>query len=262
MAAMLRIAIATAAAVTLLAGCQEPGAAEIARGNVLTSRGQYGEAVTAYKAAAAAAPKSARPLELLGHLLTDRGRGAEAREAYRQAVQLQPQEALEARLGLARLDAAEGKLDEAISGLTEVLGMQKGNLFALLSRAQLQLKRGKAGDVEAALQDTAQAMMVDQKNATVLYTRGLAFLAAGQPDQSAEAFALLERAHPKSPLWAYGQAKVAMAKGDKAGALDALRKARERAAPESGWSAEDVRKDPAFAPLEDDPAFAAALGER
>ena len=53
-----------------------------------------------------------------------------------------------------------------------------------------------------------------------------------------------------------------MAKGDRAGALDALRRARERAAPESGWSAGDVRKDPAFGPLKDDPAFAAALGEK
>jgi len=261
MARMLRIAIATAAALTFLAGCQEPGTAEIARGNVLASRGQYDEAAAAYRAAAAAAPKSARPLELLGHLLTDRGRGAEAREAYQRAVQVQPSDSLEARLGLARLDAAEGKLDGAIAELTEVLGQQRGNLFALLSRAQLQLKRGKPGDVEAALQDTAQAMMVDQKNAPVLYTRGLAFLAANQPDQAAEAFALLEKAHPKSPLWAYGRAKAAMAKGDRAGALDALGKARERAAPESGFSAADVRKDPAFAPLKDDPAFAAALGE-
>ena len=40
-------------------------------------------------------------------------------------------------------------------------------------------------------------------------------------------------------------------------ALDLLRQARERATPESGLSAAEVRKDPAFAPLADDPAFAA-----
>src|SRR5262245_41410559 len=98
MAAMLRIAFATVAALTFLAGCQEPGTAEIARGNVLASRGQYDEAIASYRAAAAAAPKSARPLELLGHLLADRGRGAESRQAYQQAIQLQPADSLEARL--------------------------------------------------------------------------------------------------------------------------------------------------------------------
>src|SRR5437870_5298441 len=80
------------------------------------------------------------------------------------------------------------------------LAQQRGNLFARLSRAQLELKRGKATDAEAALQDTAQAMLVDQKNPSVLYTRGLAFLAAGQPDPAGEAFQLLEKAHPRSPL--------------------------------------------------------------
>src|SRR6478609_4312160 len=108
MAAMVRLAIVTAV-VIFLAGCQEPGTAEIARGNVLASRGQKEEAVAAYKAAVTAAPKSARPLELLGHLLTDLGRNAEARAAYQQAIQVQPADALEARLGLARLDDTEGK---------------------------------------------------------------------------------------------------------------------------------------------------------
>ncbi|HEY8210333.1 MAG TPA: tetratricopeptide repeat protein [Myxococcaceae bacterium] len=258
---MTKWAIATAAAL-ILAGCQEPGTAEIARGNVLASRGQYDEAIASYRAAATAAPKSARPLELLGHLLMDRGRNAEARAAYQQAIQVQPKDSLEARLGLAKLDATEGKLDDAIGGLQAVLEQQPGSLYALLSRAQLELKRARPGDVEQALQDTALAMKVDQKNASVLYTRGLAFLAAGQPDLAAEAFRLLEKAHPKSPLWAYGLAKVAMAKGDRPVALDLLRQARERAAPESGWSAAEVRKDPAFAPLKDDPAFAAALGEK
>ena len=261
MGRLVTIAVAAAGALAL-GGCPEPGTTEIARGNVLASRGRHEEAIAAYRAASAAAPRSARPLELLGHVLFDRGRNAEARAAYQQALQVQPAEALEARLGLARLDAAEGKLDDAIAGLGEVLQGQRGNLFALLSRAQLEVKRGRPGDAEAALQDTAQAMLVDQKNAAVLYTRGLAFLAAGQPAEAGEAFRLLQQAHPRSPLWAYGQARVAMARGDRQGALDLLRQARERAAPESGFSAGEVRKDPAFAALADDPAFAAALGEK
>lgn len=252
--------MALLAGVLALAGCQEPGATEVARGNVLASRGQYDEAVAAYRAAAAAAPRSARPLELLGHLLQDRGRGAEARAAYQHAVQLEPEQALEARLGLAKLDASEGKLDDAIRRLGEVLQRQKGNLFALLSKAQLELKRAGPKDAEAALEDTAQAMAIDQKNAPVLYTRGLAFLAAGQPEQAAEAFQLLQQAHPSSPLWAYGLAKVAAARADRQGVLDRLKEAKDRAAPQSGWSLDEVKKDPAFAALREDPAFSAVVG--
>ena len=245
----------------ILGGCQEPGDTEMARGNVLASRGQHEEAIAAYRAAAAASPASARPLELLGHVLQDRGRAAEARDAYRRAIELSPEGAVEARLGLAKLEASEGRLDGAIAQLTAVLEAEKNNLFALLSRAQLHLRRGGREGAEAAIQDTARAMLIDRRNAVVLYTRGQAFLAAGAPDQAAEAFRLLQEARPSSPLWAYGLAKVAMARGDRASALDGLRKARERASPGSGYSTSEVRKDPAFAALRDDPDFAAAVGE-
>jgi tetratricopeptide (TPR) repeat protein len=195
----------------------------------------------------------------LGHALFDQNQLDEAKAAYVRAVQLDPQ-ALDAHLGLARLKAKQGDTDGAIAELTFVLGRQKGNLFALLSRAQLKLKRGSAEDLEGALQDTAQAMLVDAKNGPVLYTRGLVFLAAGKADHAQAAFELLASVHPSSPLAPYGLAKVFLKKGDRPSAIDALKRAKERATPSSGFSPDELRKDPAFAELSSDPAFASAVG--
>src|SRR5688500_2225998 len=81
-------------------GCAEPGSTEIARGNVLSSQRKFDDAIAAYRAAAQAAPKRARPRELLGHVLFDRGDRAGARAAYEDALNVEPKVALEARIGI------------------------------------------------------------------------------------------------------------------------------------------------------------------
>lgn len=240
-------------------GCNEPGQTEIARGNVLASRKQFDEAAQAYRAAAQAMPQKARPRELLGHLLFDQHSLADARAAYEDAIQVEPKAALEAQLGLARLDAEEGKLDSGIERLGEVLQQQPANLFALLSRANLALQRGKEGDAELAVQDTARAMAIDQKNEAVLYVRGRAFIAQKKFAESKETFDLLAKAHPKSYLPDYGYARLAAVQGDKTGALSHLKDARQRTPPNL-WRPAEVKADPAFRTLQDDPEFTAAVG--
>lgn len=241
-------------------GCQEQGQTEIARGNILASRGQVDEAAAAYRAAADRAPRDATPRLLLGNLLADHGRADEARAAFEDALRVDPK-ALEAKLGLARLHVARGEIDPAIALLSEVIDADQGNLYALLSRAQLSLRRGGPTDVERALQDTARAMMVDERNASVLYTRGLAFLAAGKPDEASEAFRLLGKAHPRSPLSSYGLAKVAASRGDLDGALAALKESREKAGGmgPTAWKPEEVRQDPSFVRLREHPQFSAVV---
>jgi tetratricopeptide (TPR) repeat protein len=240
-------------------GCNEAGQTEIARGNVLASRRQFDEAAQAYRAAAEAAPGKARPRELLGHLMFDQRRLAEARAAYEDALRVEPQAAMEAELGLARLDAEEGKLDPAIERLTRILERQPTNLFARLSRANLALQRGKPEDSELALEDTARAMAIDSKNEAVLYGRGRAFIAQGKFAEAKETFDLLAKAHPRSYLPAYGYARLAAAQGDKAGALAHLREARQKTPP-ALWRAAEVQADPAFRSLQGDPDFTAAVG--
>ncbi|MGQ0508624.1 MAG: tetratricopeptide repeat protein [Myxococcaceae bacterium] len=245
----------------LFLGCSEAGSTEIARGNVLASQKKFDDAIAAYRAASQAAPSRARPRELLGHVLFDRGDLAGARAAYVDALKVEPKVALEARIGLARLDAEEGKLDDALKGMQDVLQEQPKNVYALLSRATLELRRGAPGDVDQAILDTAQAMAVDEKNPSVLYTRGCAFLGAKDYDKAAEAFALLEKQHPTSPLPAYGRARIAGAKAEKLQALSNLELARSKAAQfPSGWRAADVKGDPAFAQWKEDPEFIRVVG--
>jgi tetratricopeptide (TPR) repeat protein len=241
--------------------CTEPGSTEIARGNVLASQKKFEEAIAAYRAGALAAPARARPRELLGHVLFDRGELKGAREAYEDALRVEPKAALEARIGVARLDAEENKLDDAMGRMDELLKEQPKNVYALLSRATLALRRGNPGDAQQAVLDTANAMAVDEKNASVLYTRGCAFLATRDFDKAAEGFALLEKQHPGSPLPAYGRARIAGAKAEKLQALSNLELARVKSASlPGGWRSEEVRRDPAFAQWREDPEFIRIVG--
>ncbi len=248
--------LCAALAALSLAACTEPGSTEIARGNVLASAKKLDEAAEAYRAGAAAAPKRARPRELLGHVLSDKGDVAGARAAYEDALAVEPKAALEARIGIARLDADQNKLDDALLRMSEVLKEQPKNVYALLSRATLSIRRGTPTDIEQAIQDTANAMTVDEKNASVLYTRGCAFLAAKDFDKANDAFALLEKQHPSTPLAAYGRARVAGARAEKLQALSNLELARAKATHlPGGWRAEEVKRDPAFAQWREDPEF-------
>jgi tetratricopeptide (TPR) repeat protein len=260
-----------ALALIALAACNEPGQTEIARGNVLASRRQFDAAIEAYRAAAKAEPNRARPRELLGHVLFDLHRYPEALAAYQDAERVEPQAALEARIGRARIDAEEGRLDDAFGALSEVLTRAPDNLYALLSRANVAIRRGKAGDAEQAIQDTAQAMRIDRKNASALYTRGCAFIAAKETDpgwqpKAEEAFRLLDQEHPGSPLASYGRARAAAAHAtpDRLAVLANLKEARQRAEHSSelsgGWKAQEVKSDPAFRALKDDSDFAAVVG--
>src|SRR5258708_12554286 len=138
----------------LVAGCSEPGQTEIARGNVLASQKKYADALAAYQAAAAAQPRKAHPQELAGHLLFDLGRSAEARMAYQEAVQREPQDALEAKIGLARLDAEHQRFDVALARLTGILEKNPQNLYALLSPSTLSLPPRNPAPLQHAFVDT------------------------------------------------------------------------------------------------------------
>lgn len=248
------------AACLFAVACNEAGPTEIARGNVLVSRGKTAEAIEAYQAAARELPHKAQPRELLGHALLDQKRYAEARAAYQDAVAVEPP-AIEARLGLARLATETGDLKEAFEQLDQVLRVQPQNLYALLSRANLELKRGGDADLEQALVDTGRAVSLDAKSEPVLFARGEAFLATRRLDEARQAFELLRKEHPRSPLGWYGLARVAAAAGDRATAIADLQKARASAAEQKQpWKPDEVRADPAFRSLSADPAFASAVG--
>lgn len=245
-----------------LAACSEPGQAEIARGNVLVNARRYDDAIEAYKAACRAAPKQARPRELLGHALFDRQRWPEARAAYQEALALQPTAALEAQLGLARVDAQEEKLDAAIDRLTTLLERHPESVYARLSRASLVLRRNRPGDAELALADTAAALQLDPTGGPALYTRACAQLGARQLDQAAQTLEALEKAQPGSALAAYGMARVAAARGARLDVLLHLREAKKRArSTPGGLQLAAVRSDSAFRSMKEDPDFIREVSE-
>lgn len=236
--------------------CNEPGHVEIARGNALASRQDMKGALEAYSAAAKAAPRRGRPHELTGHVLFDQRRFDEAANAYRQAIEIDRDGSIEARIGLARVEAEQGQIDRALEQLNELLSKHPNNLYGLLSRATLLIRRGRPGDADHAIADSALAMTIDSKNSAVLYTRGNAFLAAGQFDKSGEAFRLLTNAHPASPLAAYGEARLASAQKNRDQVLQRLREAKKKASAHSGsWNPSEIRADSAFQWLKEDADF-------
>jgi tetratricopeptide (TPR) repeat protein len=240
--------------------CHEPSQTEVARGNILASQKKYSDAVSAYRKAAELAPQSARPRELLGSLLAELKSDAEARAAFEEAVKLEPDRAIDALLGLAKLDARQGKADDAIRRLSAVLQLQPSNVYALLSRANLTLRRGGKGDAEVALSDTSRALAIDSKSEAVLFARGSALLAAGKAEEAEEMLSLLAKKHPSSPLAAYARARMAALKGDSKQAIAELTRSRElTVAAGKEWRADEVAQDSAFKGLLADPTFTAAV---
>ncbi len=245
-----------------LAACSDAGQAELARGNVLASQKKLEPAAEAYREAARALPGKARPLELLGHVLFDLGQRPEARAAYAGAAKAEPGLAIDAEIGLARLDAEEGKLAEALTRLDDTLKTHADSLYARLSRANLLMRRGADGDARRALEDTEAALVTDPANAAALYTRGCAFIAAHQIEPARQAFLRLERADAASPLSSYGLARAAGAANDRAEAIHHLREAKRRARAVAGaWKPDQVRADPAFRFMQDDADLARILSE-
>jgi tetratricopeptide (TPR) repeat protein len=158
------------------------------------------------------------------------------------------------------VDANEGRYQEALERLNQVLSQQPNNLYALLSRASIALRRGNPGDAQAAITDTAKAMLVDSNNASVLYLRGSSFVAAGELDQAAGAFERLEQTQPNLPLAWYGYARLASARDDKVAALANLAQAREKALKlPGGWNGGQVLADPTLRSLRNEPEFSALV---
>jgi tetratricopeptide (TPR) repeat protein len=255
---LLRAVVASLA----MTACAEPGQTEQARGNVLASQHKLAQAAEAYRKAAQAVPGKARPRELLGHVLFDLQKWPEARAAYEEALKAEPAQALEAEVGLARLDTEQGKVPEAFERLTRVLEKAPENLYARLSRANLAMRRAGEQDARLALDDTAAALQVDPANAAVLYTRGCAFIAARDLVQAKQTFDLLALGSPKSPLAPYGMARAAGAANDRTEVIHNLREARARAKSSPGaWKPDEVRQDPAFRFMRDDAEFVKELAE-
>lgn len=251
------LAVVGAATLVLFSACNRGGEADLARGNLYASKQQWTEAAEAYRAAARAT-EGPRPRELLGHVLLQAGKKDEARAAYEDAIRMGPEGAVEARVGLARLDVEAGRLQEGLLRLDEAVARDPDNLYALLSRANARLRRGEPEDLRGALADAEGAVERDPSSADALYTRGNVELALGRFDEAGRTFEEVKRRAPERPLAWYGWARLGAARGDRVNALVNLRQARKIAG--ERWRPEEVLADPAFVGLKQHPEVAEAIG--
>ncbi len=209
-----------------LAACQDSAAVYVARGNVLTNTGHLTEALEAYRGAVAVNPHAGGAWERLGDVLTDLGRRGEAKDAYAQAVAAEPRH-VSLRQSYARALVAAGNIAGAREQLTAALDVAPTNLFARLSRGQLE---NQAGDRKAALADFEFAVHADGKSIPALYEFGLALLADGQLEPAERTFDRILELQPSSPSGWYGRARLKLAQGDRSGAATAAIESARRIA--------------------------------
>lgn len=195
-------------------------------------------------------PGDAAAHNLSGAVKAAAHRRVDARSAYLKALALQPG-LVPARLNLARLDVAEGRLDEARQRLAALLREAPGNVQALTEMAGLESHAGRPaaalpllekaqalmpgdtasglallavhqrlGQPGAALGLAQKLVLVRPDDPTVLEALGRAHLAVGEGTQARAAFANLARMVGPEPrhLVAVGQLQLAAGAANDAGA--------------------------------------------
>lgn len=251
---MARIGVLGALLLALF-GCEGKGEALIAKANSLAQKGQLDDAAKAYDEASKLLPTDSRPLELLGNVKLEKADVAGARAAFEQALKLNPA-SVDSLLGLGRLEGQAGNFDQALQFLAQAVDKAPDRVDVRAWRAVFLLARGAPADVELALKDADTALLQAPGDSSALYVRGNALIAAKRFDDAREAFSELGRLQPQSPLSDYGLARVAAAQADRIGALAQLRSAQEKSKTfPKALSPADIRKDPAFRFLENDPDF-------
>lgn len=171
-----------------------------------------------------------------------------ATEAFVRATALDANEPV-ARVGLAALAVSAADAGAAL-GLLEGLSSPQAQVV----RARALLLRGAAGDAEAVI-----ALAAAEPSSVALgYLEGSALLVLGRFADAQRRFEAVEQLDRKSPLAAYGLARLAAAQRRSTDVLLYLRTARTLSREQ--WRAEAVASDPAFAFLAAEPAFIDVVG--
>lgn len=119
-----------------------------------------------------------------GRLLEERGKPGDAYAAYERALQHNPK-SLEARLGLARIDAAEGKYNRAEEQLAVARRQHKDSAEVHAGYAHLHVARKQWSEAEAELRE---AIALDSRSTNYQYQLGVVLTSAGRIDEALLAF--------------------------------------------------------------------------
>lgn len=172
-------------------------------------------------------PNNATVLSVQAYAKAVAGDNAGARTGYEKALKLDPSQ-LDAKLGLARIDAMTGNFDAADRRLKGVLKEQERNTNVLFELALLNELRGKDDEAQRWLESMAAASGPRETRANFALVAW--HLRKGQPGQAVEAAKALLSKQPDDvdALQAYAAAQIA--NNDSAGARAALTNASRRAA--------------------------------
>jgi tetratricopeptide (TPR) repeat protein len=152
---------------------------------------QPAEAQRAIQDYAARHPMSAPIQQFLGEWLFANGKMDQARAAF-SAAKAVNRDSMD--MALARVDIAEGKLDEARKKLTGVLASNSADSEPHLWLGSIEVK---AGNNAAAIDQFRKALEADNRNVVAL--NNLAYLLSNSADQTNEALKFAEKAHELAP---------------------------------------------------------------
>jgi tetratricopeptide (TPR) repeat protein len=139
-------------------------------------------------------PKSAKLQYVLGELLLRAGKREEARVAFSAVLQSQP-ELLDAKMQLAEIDIADGKLDAARQRLVPIAATKDGKAPAELALATIEERPG--GNAQAAIEHYRKVLEVDPNNLPAL--NNLAYHLANDTKQFDEALKYAQQAKELAP---------------------------------------------------------------
>lgn len=241
-----------------LAGCVDPATDHRVKANAFLKGGDAETALKECELGLASKPDDAALLIMKGKTLFELGRFDDAKVAYTHAV-----------------DAAGGKADRALSdaylGLGTIASRQKDwararSSFEMLVRfnekdaySHLNVARTclELADMDCAVTHAELAGHLRGDEEGVLYTLGTVYLAAGKLKEAELTFQHICDVVPAASSCPYGVALVAAKAGDKPRALQQLGEAIKRKVPNPA----QIAADPGFAPLKDDPEFAALVAK-
>ncbi len=205
------------------ARAKHPGQASFVelRGRVLARSHREAEARQAFQKAIELDPKSAGALSGLASLDAQAGDVEKAIELYDQAAANAPDDVTPA-YAAAQLVLSQGKQDEAMKRLEDVIRRDPGHAGSRNDLAWLLAQRGQDMDRALALAEQAQRL---QPVAAIDDTVGWVHLKRGEAADAEQAFQKAVAASPGTPTYRYHLGLALIQKGDKERAQAVLRDA-------------------------------------
>ncbi len=188
-------------------------------GNVYATLGKYDEAITHYRAAAAADRLYADPLNGLANALVKQGKFAEAEAPSREALRLAPMH-LPAMFSLATALHNQGKLAEAADYYRQILALDPKLFTPRRLLGNILVAQGKADEAIPELRRALEIRPEDGEARTVL---GMVLAEKGLADEAAAQFREATRLQATNALAHYQLALIHQGRKQTRAAIERLR---------------------------------------